>query len=193
MNSGLITGYFGLAGFLLWGIIERWFHFSGHHQVEGVREDKGTYWLISIAWYGAILVSILDAFYTSWTSSTIAFQALRWIGIPWIIIGLIARVAARVALGQQYSVRVETSQNHQLVTDGVYGVLRHPAYLGTLCLMIGIPLSLGSIPGLGIAFIAGIPTLLYRIRIEESTLANRFGQAYHEYAQSTWRIIPFLW
>jgi protein-S-isoprenylcysteine O-methyltransferase Ste14 len=138
----IIPEYFGIAGFILWAAIERWFYMSGHQQVGEWRKDYGTYWLISIFWYTAILVSILDTIYFSWTPPGFASRELRWLGIPLIIIGLIARIMTRQALGKQYSVLVETSESHQLVTDGVYSKLRHPAYFGLLNVFIGIPLSL---------------------------------------------------
>jgi protein-S-isoprenylcysteine O-methyltransferase Ste14 len=109
------------------------------------------------------------------------------------MIGLAARIAARRVLGQQYSVFVETSRSHQLVTVGVFSKLRHPAYFGLLNLLIGIPLCLWSLPGLAVALIGGVPAILYRIRIEETVLLERFGDDYERYAQSTWRVLPYIW
>ena len=186
-----IPAYFAIAGFVLWALVERWFHMSGQQQGGGEKKDRGSYWLISIAWYGAVILSIIDAFYLHWTPQDLGW--LRWFGIPLVILGLAGRIMARRALGQQYSVRVETSERHQLITQGIYSKLRHPAYFGTLNLLMGIPLSLWSVIGLAIAVLAGIPAILYRIKIEEDALSERFGEAYREYAKNTWRIIPFLW
>ena len=52
---------------------------------------------------------------------------------------------------------------------------------------------LGSLLGLIIAIVAGIPAIIYRIRIEEQALGNWFGDAYAEYAERTKRLIPGLW
>ena len=188
-----IPEYFGLTGFILWAVIERYFYISGLQQTEGDTKDKGTYYLISICWYTTMLASFLDAFYFNWTPRDLGLSQLRWLGIPLIMIGLAIRIVARKALGEQYSARVETSKSHQLITNGIYSRLRHPAYLGSLSLFVGIPLSLWSIPGLAIALLGGIPAIFYRISIEEKMLAERFGEDYSQYCDNTWKLLPFIW
>ena len=96
-------------------------------------------------------------------------------------------------LGKAFSPVVQTTNTHKLVTGGIYGIIRHPAYLGTLCLLIGFPLCFGSIVGLGIALFAGIPVLIYRIQIEERALQAWFGEEYEAYSSKTNRLIPYLW
>jgi len=192
-DPGRIPKCFAFAGFILWALIERWFHMSGQQQAGGQQKEQGTYWLISISWYAAVILSILDAYYFHWTPQDSAIRELRWLGIPLIMIGLAVRIMARRALGQQYSVMVETSESHQLVTTGIYRKLRHPAYFGSFNFFIGIPLNSWSMIGLGIALIGGIPAMLYRIRIEEEMLLKKFGQEYKAYAKDSWRILPYIW
>jgi protein-S-isoprenylcysteine O-methyltransferase Ste14 len=139
--------------------------------------------MISLFWYAAVIFSILDSQNTHWTTDTL-MKGLRWIGVPLILIGLLTRIQARRTLKQQYSALVKTSASHRLVTCGIYARVRHPAYLGLLLLTIGIPISLWSMLGLGIAIFGGIPAILYRIRLEEQ---------YQEYAENTWKILPFIW
>ena len=189
-----IPGYIGVVGFVLWALIERWFHLSRQRQEEAGRErDRGTYWLISLFWYAAILFSIVDAFSLQWTTVDTPLQVLRWIGAPFVLIGLVIRVLARRALGQHYSVRVKTAAEHELIKTGLYGTVRHPAYLGLLCLLIGIPLSMWSLAGLVIALTGGVPAILHRIRVEEAALSDWFGPEWETYAENTWRILPYIW
>jgi hypothetical protein len=54
--------------------------------------------------------------------------------------------------------------------------------LGVL-LTIGISISSWSMLGMGIAIFGGIPSILYRIRIEERFLFEVFGKYYQEYAE----------
>jgi protein-S-isoprenylcysteine O-methyltransferase Ste14 len=110
-----------------------------------------------------------------------------------ILGGLAMRILARKALGKQYSVHVETSKTHHMVTEGVYNVVRHPAYLGLVGLFLGIPLSEGSWGGLAIALVVGIPAIVYRIHVEEQSLREWFGKPYEQYREKTWRLIPYLW
>ena len=184
--------YFGIAVFLLWALSERWFQLSKSQQAGGKQRDQATFLLISLFWYAAVIISILDAQTLHWTTGT-PLQSLRWAGIPLILSGLIVRILARRTLRQQYSAFVKTSASHCLITTGTYARVRHPAYLGLGLLILGIPISSGSLLGLGIALFGGIPTLLYRIKVEERFLIEIFGEQYQEYARKTSSMLPHIW
>jgi protein-S-isoprenylcysteine O-methyltransferase Ste14 len=78
-----------------------------------------------------------------------------------------------------------------LVTGGVYGVIRHPSYLGLLVNALGWALAFRS--GVGVLLTAAlIPPLAARIRAEERLLASQFGAEYEAYRRRTWRLIPGL-
>lgn len=188
-----ISQYIGLGGFILWSLVERGFHLSKQKQAQGKKEAQWTYWLLNITWYGAMILSILDVWGPGWTAFNAPFAGLRILGILLILTGLGARFLSRKALGKQYSVHVETSEEHQLVTRGIYKHLRHPAYLGLLCLFMGIPLAIGSWAGLIIAVVGGIPSIILRTNIEERSLSKWFGEEYEDYKNRSWRLIPFIW
>jgi len=193
MSTSEFPIYAALAAFIAWSVIERAFSLSGRQQRGGAVLERGSYRLISLAWYAVVLVSLLDAFSLGWTLLPPAWRALRWCGIPLALLGLYLRVRARRDLGAQYSVQVETSAAHRLVTVGVYRRIRHPAYLGLLCLLFGIPLCAGSLAGLLSAAACGVPALVHRIRIEEEALQAWFGESYRTYAGQTSRLIPGVW
>jgi protein-S-isoprenylcysteine O-methyltransferase Ste14 len=46
---------------------------------------------------------------------------------------------------------------------------------------------------LAIALLGGIPAILYRIRIEETALLERYVVDYEQYTQETWRVLPYIW
>ncbi len=140
-----------------------------------------------------ILFSILDSWGMKWTVFTQTLNILRILGTILTIAGLLIRYTARKALGKHYSVHVATSSSHKLVTEGIYHIIRHPAYLGLLCLFIGIPLCFGSWGGLGIAIIGGIPSLSYRITVEEKYLEAWFGKSFQSYQKKTWHLLPYIW
>jgi len=193
MDMVRVSEYVGFVGFLLWASVERGFGLLSQQQAEGQAQDQGSFRLISVCWYGATLFALLDAWTLGWTTFRSPLWALRAIGAILIVGGLAMRIIARRALGKQYSVRVETSDAHQLVTEGVYRVLRHPAYLGLVGLLLGIPLCEGSWGGLALAVAAGMPAIIYRIQVEERSLSRWFGQDYEQYKKGTWRLIPHLW
>jgi protein-S-isoprenylcysteine O-methyltransferase Ste14 len=38
-----------------------------------------------------------------------------------------------------------------------------------------------------------LPSLVYRIKVEEKLLIEHFGTAYHQYMRKTKRLIPGIW
>jgi len=183
----------GLGGFIVWALVERGFSLLNQQQHQGRKQAQGSYWLISLFWYGTMLFSIWDAWGGGWTTFEVALRPARGVGVLLTLGGLTIRFLARRALGKEYSVHVETSDAHELVTRGLYRMVRHPAYLGLLCLFLGIPLSLGSWGGVGIAVVGGVPAVVYRIRVEEKALSEWFGKQYEQYKENSWRLVPYLW
>ena len=193
MSFVKLTEIIGFAGFIIWAMLERGFFLSGRHQAEETNREQGSFWLISIFWYVGLIYAILDAWSLGWTTFDAVLWPLRILGILLTGSGLVFRFLARSALGKQYSVHVATSERHELVTKGIYRLVRHPAYLGLLCLFLGIPLCEGSWAGLLVALFGGIPVVLYRISIEEKLLAEWFGEQYRDYEKQTYRLIPYIW
>jgi protein-S-isoprenylcysteine O-methyltransferase Ste14 len=183
----------GLVGLVLWALTERWLYAVKLRQSKGSSRDKGSFLMLSLSWYVAVILSFSDAVLLRWSTIDPAFSMVQFVGAPFVALGLIARIVARLTLGKEFSPIVQTTDSHKLVTAGIYGVIRHPAYLGTLCLLIGLPLCFGSILGLGIAVVVGIPALVYRIQVEERALQTWFGEEYQEYSRKTNRLIPYLW
>ncbi len=88
------------------------------------------------------------------------------------------------------NVTVEAGQ--QLVSTGLYGLVRHPMYTGNVILMAGIPLALGTYWGL-VFVIPGLIVLLLRIRDEEELLGHELN-GYPEYTRHVhYRLVPYVW
>lgn len=93
----------------------------------------------------------------------------------------------------QYASRiVEVESNQKVISSGLYSIIRHPMYLGSLMLYIFSPLALGSYWAL-IPAIFIVPVIVARIKNEE-TILERDLQGYREYMQATrYRLIPGVW
>ncbi|HXD47085.1 MAG TPA: isoprenylcysteine carboxylmethyltransferase family protein [Pseudolabrys sp.] len=88
------------------------------------------------------------------------------------------------------TVRVEGAQT--VISTGLYGVVRHPMYAGTLPLMIAMPLALGSYWAL-LLVIPLLPVLAWRLLDEERVL-RRDLPGYAAYcARVRWRLVPGIW
>ena len=97
----------------------------------------------------------------------------------------LASLCARLSI----SGLVGIQPGHKLVTSGVYGIIRHPSYLGLLISSLGWALAFRS--GVGVLLTALlIPPLFARIRAEETLLCTQFGAEYEAYCSRTSRLIP---
>jgi protein-S-isoprenylcysteine O-methyltransferase Ste14 len=88
-------------------------------------------------------------------------------------------------------IKMQKERGQKVISNGLYGVVRHPMYSGAVLLFIGSPLLLGSIWGLVIGFLL-IMTLAIRIFGEEKMLKQELP-GYDEYMNKVrWRLIPLI-
>jgi protein-S-isoprenylcysteine O-methyltransferase Ste14 len=87
---------------------------------------------------------------------------------------------------------VETDKEQKVIITGLYGVVRHPMYIGVLIMYMPTPLALGSYWGL--IPMALLPVaLVLRILNEEKVLKENL-EGYKEYCLKTkYRLIPYIW
>jgi len=95
-------------------------------------------------------------------------------------------------LGKYFSSGLKTSEKHELIKHRIYRHVRHPAYLGSLPLSLGISLIFSSLYGFFL-MLGFIPCFLYRIKIEENTLLEKFGNEYREYMKIIKKIVPYIY
>ncbi|MGH7897285.1 MAG: methyltransferase family protein, partial [Candidatus Binatia bacterium] len=89
-------------------------------------------------------------------------------------------------------VRHQTERRQTVVDTGVYGIVRHPMYAGSLLLMTGMPLWLASYAALLFALVP-ITLVAIRIAIEERYLKRELA-GYEAYTRTVrYRLIPFVW
>ncbi|MEK6256743.1 MAG: isoprenylcysteine carboxylmethyltransferase family protein [Chloroflexota bacterium] len=113
-------------------------------------------------------------------------------GLVLIVIGGSISLVAAVTLRLHYSSTLVIREDHKLITHGIYRFVRHPIYLGTLLVMIGLPVFVWSLYGTLIMSTL-IPVFLIRIRMEEKLLTEEFGDAYRTYRKATRKLIPFIY
>ena len=101
-------------------------------------------------------------------------------------------IAQFVVIQNNYAgatITVEADQT--LVSTGLYGLVRHPMYSGTLVMMLGTPLALDSYWGL--FHCTGVLILAARITDEEKMLRDELD-GYQEYTQKVpYRLVPGVW
>lgn len=117
---------------------------------------------------------------------------LRYLGLALYAGGNVISFYALRTLGRQYSGYVTLQDQHQLITTGIYGVIRHPIYLRLLMVSLGLPLLFRSwltIPTLAL----GAWFAYYRIGKEEKLLTEQFGEQFLDYCHRTRRLVPYLY
>ena len=120
------------------------------------------------------------------------FSVQNFVGVALIAIAFPIVLVAHITLRRSYSSTLVIREDHQLITHGIYRYTRHPIYLGTIMVAIGLPVYASSLYGL-LAMSALIPVFLIRIRIEERLLTDEFGDAYRTYKEATSKLIPFVY
>jgi protein-S-isoprenylcysteine O-methyltransferase Ste14 len=89
-------------------------------------------------------------------------------------------------------VRIQAERGHRVISTGVYGVVRHPMYLGAILMFLGAPLLTGSLSALAVGM---AESLLIVVRvIGEERLLVRELPGYDEYCRRVrYRLIPYVW
>jgi protein-S-isoprenylcysteine O-methyltransferase Ste14 len=197
-----VLGYGGLAAFFSHGALialaivlfalSVTAVFAGGNLSPGVREDRGNRWVLA----AFIVIGLLDMYLPAYTDRnefwTIDGDAVRWLGVALFAAGGVLRLWPVFVLGHRFSGLVAIQPGHKLVTSGVYGVIRHPSYLGLLLNSLGWGLAFRA--GVGVLLTAlTVPPLVARIHAEERLLRTQFGAEYDAYRARTSRLIPRIY
>ncbi len=155
--------------------------------------DQKTSYQLAITHGAVILTILLSPILNNYQiGQMVGVPIVKWIGFGMMLIGLALRIWAMTVLGQFYTRTLRTTSDQQIVREGPYRLIRHPGYLASLLFWIGAGLATANwlvAAGITLAFILAYRS---RIRAEETMLLATFGQAYKDYSQQTWRLIPFL-
>jgi protein-S-isoprenylcysteine O-methyltransferase Ste14 len=114
-----------------------------------------------------------------------------WMGAAVLIAGLLFAVRARERLGRNWSRSVTIKKDHELITTGPYGVVRHPIYTGILTGFLGTAIALAQVRGF-IALALIFFVFLIKLRMEEQWMRSEFGETYATYAHQTAALVPYV-
>jgi len=123
---------------------------------------------------------------------TVDGNTIRWLGVVLFVVGGALCIWPVFVLGNRFSGLVAIQPGHTLVTNGIYGVIRHPSYLGLLMNSLGWAFAFRSLVGVLLAVLI-VPPLVARISAEERLLSSQFGDEYDAYRNRTWRLVPGLY
>jgi len=117
-------------------------------------------------------------------------RLLPSLGMLLVAAGLGLAVWARGCLGRNWSGIITLKQDHALVREGPYRVVRHPIYTGLLLALIGTAAAIGEWRGV-LAVACALLGFLWKIRVEEERMQQTFPE-YEQYRKRTAALIPLL-
>jgi len=89
------------------------------------------------------------------------------------------------------SATIEVQEEQEVISTGLYGIVRHPMYMGASLLLLFTPIALGSYYGLFPVLIL-ITVIIFRAIDEERELREHLV-GYKEYCEHVkYRLIPFI-
>jgi protein-S-isoprenylcysteine O-methyltransferase Ste14 len=140
--------------------------------------------------FGNLVIMGFDAVRYQW--SVMPF----WLTYAGIFMFLFAMPVATWAMAVnkffEWTVRIQDDRGQYVCTDGPYGSVRHPGYIGLIVSLLAYPFILGSWWGFLPNGILAV-VLVIRTWLEDRTLQKELP-GYLEYAQKVkYRLIPFIW
>ncbi|MGK7873948.1 MAG: isoprenylcysteine carboxylmethyltransferase family protein [Xenococcaceae cyanobacterium] len=148
--------------------------------------------VLIIGLLGVHWLAIYDFSRSQYLESSAADLASDTVAILLIISSIIINQAAVRILGKFFD-RLTIKPEHQLVTTGIYSLVRHPIYLSYILLFTGFGTMLQSFVSLVLLALVCLIWFGNRIMIEEAMLEKEFGDDYKAYQQNTKKLLPFIY
>jgi protein-S-isoprenylcysteine O-methyltransferase Ste14 len=104
------------------------------------------------------------------------------VGYPLFGLGLALFLLSLFALKRGIGGEIEPVT--ELITGGIYARLRHPMYVSFALSALALDFLFGSVLGILFTLVAFLPGMVWRARLEEQSLAQRFGEAWKKYVES---------
>lgn len=147
--------------------------------------------LLGLLFLGMFFVPILYAA-TNWldfANYTLPAWA-GWLGVLLIAGALFVFWRAHADLGLNWSPSLEIRQKHELITRGIYAVIRHPMYASQWLWVIAQPLLLQNWIAGFLNLLIFVPFYFLRVQAEEQMMLELFGDQYRSYMQKVGAVFP---
>ena len=147
--------------------------------------------MLGLLWIGMFVIPIIYAA-SNWLD--FANYALPtwagWLGVVMISGAVFVFWRAHADLGLNWSPSLEIREKHELITRGIYGVIRHPMYASQFLWIIAQPLLLQNWIAGWLDLLVFVPFYFLRVRAEEKLMLDSFGDQYQEYMKKVGGVLP---
>ncbi|HEY0134008.1 MAG TPA: protein-S-isoprenylcysteine O-methyltransferase [Nannocystis sp.] len=113
-----------------------------------------------------------------------------WLGVVLLAGALFVFWRGHRDLGRNWSPTLEVRAQHELVTGGIYGVIRHPMYASQWLWALAQPLLLHNWLAGAAGLVVFVPFYFLRVRAEERMMLDLFGDAYRRYMREVGGVLP---
>lgn len=143
--------------------------------------------------FTVILVYLAVAFVWKWDFALSRFpKVAAWAGLLATLVGCVLASWSKIHLRRYFSLILGVQGNHQLITDGPYGRVRHPVYTGLLLALVGAALVHNSGATLVLLALPFSAFFYWQSEEEEKLFLEHFGEEYRCYRARTGRFLPRL-
>jgi protein-S-isoprenylcysteine O-methyltransferase Ste14 len=138
----------------------------------------------------SVAVAVVSAFDHRFGWSTVPTPIVV-VGLALVVVGV--GIAEAVVVPNNYAAATITVEAEQpVISTGLYGLVRHPMYVGALVMIAGMPLALASYWGL-VTLIPAVLIFAARITDEERALRQDLD-GYDAYTEKVhYRLVPGVW
>ena len=180
------------VGFVLFARIRHVFIGRTKHEKKAVRQiDRLETMLLIGVFLATLLLPVLYLFTPLLKFADYQLPApVPWMGAAIMVASLWLFWRSHSDLGQNWSVSLELRENHELITGGVYRLIRHPMYSSIWLWALAQGMLLQN-------WFAGwsvVPAFaaMYFLRTprEERLMCEKFGDQYRAYMRQTGRLFP---
>lgn len=173
--------------FLLWLIMEASRVRLGHRKAKTYGKFSRSFLIVSVS---CLLLAVLESSSGNRLGGGTWMYLSMAVGTCMFSVGVYLRHLSIRTLGKYFVTKVQIAEEHQLVTHGIYSVIRHPSYTGLILGFLGLLIFSQSILGILTFIFLALPLYLYRITIEERALIEAFREQYVIYRKNTYRLLP---
>lgn len=159
-------------------------------KLKEVRYSKQEQLLLTALALGGVVVPILYAVHwLDFANYTLPAWA-SWLGVALTAVSLLIFWRGHVDLGVNWSPTLIIREGHELITRGIYGVIRHPMYASQWIFSFATPLLLHNWIAGFLNLLVFIPFYLLRVQAEDQMMLEQFGDQYRSYVQKVGALFP---
>ncbi len=116
------------------------------------------------------------------------------LAVTCVVVGIViarkrSKYLTKVILTGIPELRRESGDRGTLLTEGIYGRIRHPRYVEIL-FWVAAYAFFANFLGLYLLLVVSVPTIYLIVLLEERELRARFGEEYEEYCRRVPRFVP---